>query len=199
MTDCQFQELISDSLTNSVEKLVRAWIHFKYGLFVESVQLPIAPPWDNTSPASVLYRPMVIRLGNGTICKVRFHLGLETQDFNTLYDFVRRSPRPCLLPPLFACTGSGDWVIVVNSGGGLLQGYKDFDITDLCYIDKDTTSIGVPVHDVRLEYSSWYCIPLGYTPRTTRNFRSRYRDSAIQSDLDAILLDDTYGPDSVLS
>jgi hypothetical protein len=50
---------------NAVSRLVRSWLRFKYNLILEDIDMLVGDPWDDTSPSSILYRPMDVRIEGG--------------------------------------------------------------------------------------------------------------------------------------
>jgi hypothetical protein len=84
-------------------------------------------------------------------------------------------------------------------GDARLQGYSKTWGGDICYIDKSTMARAVQIYDVRCELESWCCVPLGYTPRTTSFFRSRYNDAELEDDLNSALLRDNLEASTLLS
>jgi hypothetical protein len=189
----------STNINHAIAQLVRMWLHMKYRVNVDSIPLDISPPLnvDNIHQVLAICRNVPLIVDGNVECHINISTSSkDTLNFRSAVNFVKGNHKSATLPPLMARTKSGHWVVVVNEGGGKLQGYSQPIGDGYVFIDQTTFDKACPVFDIQItsykRYPTWcpfnWCC--GCIPRTTPFFRSSGEDILEQSELDASLLEE---------
>lgn len=192
------------AITFVVNRLVRQWCKFKYDQNLQQFALRCGGQWDDEAISLVLDR--VYSTDIRSVTSQRCFLSVDNTPASGFEECVARiktNPRASILPPVIVRTKSGDWVLVVNQGNNMLQGFSQASSNDYVYVDKNTYESGCFVLDVHLQKSKLLCSCWSrtYTPKATKLFRSGSDIDVMfkQTELDAALLEQTDTYDAMLS
>lgn len=187
-----------------VNRLVRQWCRFKYDYQLLPFSLKCGGNWDDSDIQSVLDRvhQADVRTLASLSCVVSV-IACGPKNFEECVSFVKASARASILPPVVVQTKSGDWVVVVNQGNQMLQGFSSDSGKDYVYVDKDTFGGGCLVLDVVMK-KRWLicgCLRWSTTPKPTKLFRSGSDVNVVfkQTELDTALLEETNAFETILS
>lgn len=194
----------SEAICSIVNRLVRQWCKFKYDFQLLPFSLKCGIQWDDSDMQKVIDRVYQadIRSVTSQKCIVKVFT-TDGKNFDDCANFVKSSNRASILPPAVVKTKSGDWVIVVNQGNNMLQGFSHKSGNDYVYVDRCNFEGGCFILDVMMkqEWSFCGCCHLKWSPRPTRLFTSGSDVSVIfeQEQLDTALLEEMDRYDSILS
>lgn len=194
----------SEAICSVVNRLVRQWCKFKYDFQLLPFYLKCGIQWDDSDMQKVFDRVYQAEIQSVTFkkCTVKV-FSTDAKNYDECVEFVKSNTRASILPPLVVRTKSGDWVIIVNQGNKMLQGFSHKTGNDYVYVDSSTYDSGCIILDVimKQEWSVCGCFRVKLSPKPTRLFTSGSDVSVIfeQAQLDTALLEETDTYESMLS
>ena len=134
----------SNAICGVVNRLVRQWCKFKYDFQILPFSLKCGIQWEDSDIQKVIDR--VYQADIRSVTSQKCIVKVVTSDaisFKECADFVKFSPRASILPPAVIRTKSGDWMIVVNQGNRMLQGFPINPATITATLTSLRTRVGV--------------------------------------------------------